>query len=237
MNFSCKELKRQARDTLNRRYGLPMEAFVVMQLIIFLILCPFQYSLQNNPNTQKAVIYYLAWMITFLLSGIFNGGLIRIHLSMARGKDVKFTDLFYYFGKTPDRLIQSQLLYLLMALGTAIPAIICAVPMARYDSLMWKVLFGIAVLAAVAGMCVLYLSFGFALYFLVDQEDLKVTHAFLESQNHMKGNLGRLLYMNLSFLGMYLLCFLSFGIGLLWISPYMAQTQTAFYRNLIKEVS
>ena len=53
----------------------------------------------------------------------------------------------------------------------------------------------------------------------------------------MKGNRGRLLYIAFSFIGMALLGLLSFGIGFLWIYPYISQTIAVFYRNIIGEVS
>ena len=41
--------------------------------------------------------------------------------------------------------------------------------------------------------------------------------------------------MDLSFIGWALLCILSFGIGILWLSPYMLTSQTIFYEELRNE--
>ena len=48
----------------------------------------------------------------------------------------------------------------------------------------------------------------------------------------MEGNKLRLLYLQLIFLGFYLLAVLSCGIGLLWLMPYMQQTMVSFYLDV-----
>lgn len=85
--------------------------------------------------------------------------------------------------------------------------------------------------------CFLTLSFNLVYYFLVDNETIGTMTAFRLSWEHMKGNRGRLLYIWLSFMGMALLGLLSFGIGFLWVTPYISQTIAVFYRNIIGEVS
>jgi len=50
----------------------------------------------------------------------------------------------------------------------------------------------------------------------------------------MKGYKGKLFVLNLSFFGWALLCSLTFGIGYLWLVPYMRSTETAFYLELSK---
>ena len=49
----------------------------------------------------------------------------------------------------------------------------------------------------------------------------------------MKGNRKRLFLLELSFLPLMLLCILSFGIGFLWLEPYMQMTYTHFFLDLM----
>ena len=49
----------------------------------------------------------------------------------------------------------------------------------------------------------------------------------------MKGKKLRLLYLEFSFLPLLLLSILSFGIGLLWLQPYMQMTYTFFFLDLM----
>lgn len=237
MNLSCKELKRQARETLNERYGLPMGTYVASELIVLAITFPFHYVYQANPDTLRSVIYHLAIFIISLISTVLSCGLIRIHLDMARGKEKKFADLFYYFGKKPDRLILAQLLRMFIWFVLAIPAACCMICYLVFHSGIWMGLTVVSGIAAVAAICYVSLSFGLVFYFLADNETIGITAAFRLSIEHMKGNKGRLLYIWLSFIGMALLGLFSFGIGFLWVCPYMSQTVAVFYRNMIGEVS
>lgn len=237
MNLSCKELKRQARETLNGRYGLPMGTFVVTELIVTAAVFPFQYSYQRNPGTLQTVTYTLAAFIVSLLSAVLSCGLIRIHLDMARGKERNFMDLFYYFRQRPDRLILAQLALSLIIFAAMIPVGICMVFYILNPTGFWLALWIAVIFATAVLLCFISLSFGLVYYFLADNESIGVIDAFRLSLTHMKGNRGRLLYMHLSFIGMAVLSLLSLGIGYLWVSPYITQSNAAFYRNIIGEVS
>lgn len=57
------------------------------------------------------------------------------------------------------------------------------------------------------------------------------------TRNMMHTHRRRFLYLQLSFLGMFLLAGLSFGIGLLWVQPYLVQTTTLFYLDLKGELN
>ena len=54
MKLSSKELKQRAREILTGRYGLPMMAFVLMELLVLLLNAPFQPSLQQ-PDRKSVV--------------------------------------------------------------------------------------------------------------------------------------------------------------------------------------
>ncbi|MCM1256476.1 MAG: DUF975 family protein [Roseburia sp.] len=237
MNLSCKELKRQARETLNGRYGLPMGTYVTAGLIVLAVTFPFNYSYQKNPDVLQSVIYSLATVIISLLSIVLSCGIIRIQLDMARGKEKTFADLFYYFGKRPDRLIFAQLLMILIFFVAMIPVTACAICSVLFYSKALLTLTVILTVATTVLICYLSLTFGLIYFFLVDNETIGVIAAYRLSLAHMRGNRGRLLYIRLSFIGMELLCLFSFGIGVLWIAPYINQTVVAFYRNTIGEVS
>ena len=58
-----------------------------------------------------------------------------------------------------------------------------------------------------------------------------------QSKNLMRGNKWRLFLLYLSFLGWLIFSVLTFGIGLLWIIPYITQTLVWFYLAFIPETS
>ena len=49
----------------------------------------------------------------------------------------------------------------------------------------------------------------------------------------MKGNRSKYFLLILSFFGWTILSILTFGIGLLWLMPYMQVTTVCFYEHLI----
>ncbi len=56
-----------------------------------------------------------------------------------------------------------------------------------------------------------------------------------ESKSLMKGHKLDLFLLWLSFIGWVILAILTFGIGFLWLSPYMGTTTSHFYRYISKD--
>ena len=63
-----------------------------------------------------------------------------------------------------------------------------------------------------------------------------IIQALKESVRIMRGKKGKLFYLQLSFIGIYLLGAIACGIGLLWVIPYMQVTMANFYRKITGEV-
>ncbi|MEG0549994.1 MAG: DUF975 family protein [Vagococcus sp.] len=68
-----------------------------------------------------------------------------------------------------------------------------------------------------------------------DVRSMGATTFITESRSLMKGHKGRLFWIDLSFIGWYLLGFMTFGIAMLWVNPYMSATKAAFYNDLAKD--
>ena len=56
--------------------------------------------------------------------------------------------------------------------------------------------------------------------------------ASTRSREMMKGHKFDLFYLYLSFIGWFLLSFLTLGIGFIWLIPYMNTAQAAFYEDV-----
>lgn len=100
MKLTSKELKRQARESLTGHYGVPMAAFILIQLISFVANSPFQLSVQSRPNTFQIVIFLLASAIIALLASILHCGLIHIHLNRSKAKEMQGNRHLLFFHKT-----------------------------------------------------------------------------------------------------------------------------------------
>ena len=79
-------------------------------------------------------------------------------------------------------------------------------------------------------------SFAYALtpYILIDNPELGPNEARLKSIELMRGYKGKLFGLWLSFIGWFLLCILSLGIGFIWLTPYIKTSFAAFYRDRIE---
>lgn len=78
-----------------------------------------------------------------------------------------------------------------------------------------------------------YYSLSFVI--LADKPELTAKEAVEESRKLMTGNRGKLFVLQLSFFGWALLSVLSFGIGLLWLLPYIQFATFAFYKKLSED--
>lgn len=236
MKLTSRELKRQARGTLTGRYGIPMAAFVIFQLIVMAISFPFNLSILN-PAVSQIIIHTLASVIISLISTVFNCGLISMHLKLSRGKEIRISDLFVFFSNHPDRFILSALVMRGMFLLISIPAIIGTILAVKTNSA--PAYFLMAGIWSLTMVPILILSFSYHLVYilLADRPDVEWISAFRESRNLMSGHKGRAFYISLSFIGMSFLCLFSLGIGFLWVSPYMTQTQIKFYQDIIHETA
>ena len=78
------------------------------------------------------------------------------------------------------------------------------------------------------------LSYSMAFFILRDNPGMGAMDAITASRKMMNGYKGQLFCLYLSFIGWALLCLLTFGIGYLWLCPYMFLSMTNFYENLKK---
>ncbi|MBO8475254.1 MAG: DUF975 family protein [Bacteroidetes bacterium] len=72
-------------------------------------------------------------------------------------------------------------------------------------------------------------------YILVDRPDLSANQAINLSCKMMSGHKFDLFYLQLSFIGWAILCLFTLGIGFLWLLPYYATAQAAFYQDVKSE--
>lgn len=77
-------------------------------------------------------------------------------------------------------------------------------------------------------------SFYYQLSMLIamDNADMSSKDAVLKSQELMTGNRGKLFCLQFSFIGWSILATITFGIGFLWLLPYIQFAIIAFYKHL-----
>ncbi len=80
------------------------------------------------------------------------------------------------------------------------------------------------------------LSYSMTPYILRDRPDLQNNSAIELSMDMMQGHKADLFWLYLSFLGWFILCCFTFGIGFFWLEPYVSASMAAFYDDLKADV-
>ena len=69
-------------------------------------------------------------------------------------------------------------------------------------------------------------------YILAENPGISTKDAFALTKKMMRGNKFRLFKLNLSFIGWYILSFFTFGIGTLFLLPYVDAAKAEFYQEV-----
>ena len=168
---------------------------------------------------------------------ILTCGQLRLHLNIATRQPYQCSDIFFSFRAHPQKIVGAYLLLMLYMIPAVLPGgILLALALSLFANS--APITGLAVIVLLAGMIIdirIALQCSLVFFMLVDNPDAPIRSTFRRSKELMEGNKLRLLYLQLSFIGFYLLAVLSCGIGLLWLMPYMQQTLTHFYLDVTSE--
>lgn len=231
--LSSKELKQQAKDSLRGRWGQAVLLNLIPTLIeiaiIFLIAVPtvsLVANLYNDPTAIQDMVNNTGngtnsggGFISSIISALFMSGISWTYLDILRGNKSQiepFKDAFRGFSG-------------LFILGIILLAILIAV-----FTTLWTFLLIIPGIIKSYSYSQSY----FIYYDIVTDTGKKpgVLDTITASRKLMDGYKGKLFWLDLTFIGWHILAMLTFGIGYLWLSPYIAATKAAFYNELPKEI-
>ena len=134
-----------------------------------------------------------------------------------------YGDVFFsLWAPTQDaRLLQNIFNYGFKYYGRAIGGMLLVVVF----TFLWSLLF------VIPGIVKGY-SYALTPYILIDDPQISIRDAVRKSQRMMSGQKFNLFYLQLSFIGWWILSIMTGGIGFLWLIPYYTTSMAAFYRNL-----
>lgn len=164
-------------------------------------------------------LYALIWLVymlveslatslvgsSIIVTGAFTLGLAMISLRVVRRQDIEVEMLFDGFRDFVRSLVASLLILvyvILWSLLLIVPGIIAA------------------------------LSYSMTYYILADNPDVTASEAINMSKRMMFGHKTDLFWLYLSFIGWAILCLFTFGIGFLWLLPYIQTSTAIFYENI-----
>ena len=230
------KLKKSARAALIGNYGTLIAVHVLIALSSFVLTAVFD----NAGIARSPVPAAIARIIIFLLTLMLQAGTVYLYLEIARGNRPGVKDMFYFSSRQPDRIILISVFVSLRALLNACPAIIPGFVLrslsrtGRYSRPLMMagiILSGIAALALALPVLLDYAPV-FCIY--TDHPEQSVREDLEQSRQMMRGY--RLFYLRLllSFLGLYLLSLLTFGIASFWLDPYLSETAAQFYLRRLR---
>jgi len=150
-------------------------------------------------------IPYVGTGLTLILAGPLYLGFSYYFLNFKRGNNPKLEDLFSGF----KNLGGSVSLYFIMLIFILLWSLLLLIP------------------GIIAGI-----RYSMSFYALCDNPDSGAMNALNKSKELMKGNKMQLFLLWLSFLGWAVCCIFTFGIGFLWLIPYMTVSMVNFYEEM-----
>lgn len=247
MRRTSAELRKQAKQALSGRYGTACGGILLASLFMIIVSLAILFAwlvigaVTFRPET--ALIFGPLLTVCFAAIGFFvmlgfMTGEIKICLRICTGEESELADLFFGLTHHPLRfgllwlifyltvmLIHAALNFLLqLGLPDMVPFNRKLLLLAGAENL---------VLLMVVGL--LGMRFLFNLIALVDHPELTVMECICYCNELMTGNVSRLLRLWPGFAGMMLLGYTSFGIGFVWIIPYLISVMICFYLDLKEE--
>lgn len=163
-------------------------------------------NVELTNSTEGSMIGVGLNIIGLLVYGSLQVGVSRFSLKLARkDESVQFNDLFSGFDVFLKSLLMNFIIWICVFIGTiffVIPGIIVGI------------------------------MFSQANYILAENPEKSALECIKESARIMKGHKFDYFVLELSFIGWFMLCVLSFGIGFLWLVPYFEITLTNFYLKI-----
>jgi uncharacterized membrane protein len=232
------DLKEQALATLRGKWG----SFVGLTFIYILlyVLASFmpQYGTIFMGSSFKtlAVVMTIIGGIVCILFVPMQYGYYIAHLNASRQDlPADIGDLFCGYRRFADVFV-TLLLQFLAIFAALLPYIIFYIVMIVKGLFFTHTFLNstIAILLMIPGL-ILGLAYTLVPFILHDRPELNPISVLRESRMMMYGHKWELFLLILSFFGWLILALFTFGIGLLWLAPYMSMTIVKFYEQLRAE--
>lgn len=232
-NKSSSTLKELSRGQLFGHYGVLISAILIVELSSFGILS-FTDSLTDSNTLFGNLLYYSISLLVQLICGIFALGSSKMYLSLCSNRPFSLNDLFYGFRSHPDKIIMIQLYILGTVLCCLLPGL--ALYLIYYFTTAIFLIPLIALIATIGFivMCIRLLDLSQCYYIMLDFPDFSSKQVISMSVKVMKGYRGKLFYIYASYIPLIMLGVISFGLGMLWVLPYIYAVNTNFYLDLMQ---
>ena len=233
MREQSARLKGRARTALLGNYTPIIVSFIILLLLFLLASYPFNYSLLISQRNSAIIIYIIANILIMLVLYEFLIGLIYMTMKIARGEQAYVRDLLFAFRNRPDRFIPVFIIRELVFFICLLPSYALMFISVSYSNLLWLNLARIilTLLGVMVGLLITAF-FSFTELILIEDSSIRGSEGLKFSRDMLRGHIGQLIYILISFIGYYILSIISFNIGFLWTIPYSLETLVQYYYDL-----
>lgn len=241
------DFRAEARRKLAGKWGKGACIMLAFLLVTFVI----NFIIGLLPDSYE----WLGQIIDIVINVPLSFGILYAFLKLYKDENVGAFDFFKLgfnnFGKSWSITFNIFLKMIVPAIVIIISYILIAVGISLYSTSLFVTYSTSAVngyvFIAIIGFILLIASsiwattkyYFYQLAFLIsmENEDMSAKNVVEESQKTMTGKRAGLFWLQLSFIGWAILGAISFGIGFLWIIPYVQCATIAFYKYAIGDSS
>lgn len=231
--LSSAALKYQAKERLTGHYGIVIGGSIIINMISNTLSSWITLLLPANSPVTLLITLAVSFLVS-ILAGILNVGLMLIFMKLSFGTTPYLSDLFYGFSH-----IQTALGVSLAVSVVSLPlSLSYTVPVAFYSltrNELWLYLMFLCIAAALVIYIPLSLTLSQCYFLMLDYPDKTAGEIIRLSCQVTKGHRLRLFYLQVTFLPLLLLGYLSL-VGVLWVNAYIYMTMTQFYFDIMKPV-
>lgn len=231
-HLTSAQLKSRAKGQLLGKYGTLIPVVIIVQIIVSVLTFMTTFALDTR-TIPGLVLQFLIEILIQLFAGIFVAGQAYLYLKVSCGGNINVSDVFYGFTHHPDKAILIQLFQLLLGLAFFVPFIIFFIIWSITDAAILVLFLSITFCIGLVGCTVLSLMYSQSFFVLLDFPEFSAIECMRFSRRIMKGSKARRFYLEISFVPLYLLGFLTCCIGLLFLFPYINATYSNFYLELM----
>ena len=261
MMCSAYTLRSRAREALQGRWGTAVIVGLLASLLMSGLggMSGADTAGQTSGLQQMEAANQFMWMIgsvslvlsilVLIIGGAVEMGYVRFNLALVDGQSVRIGMLFCCMDRIWAGIrivLWRSLMLFLWALPSAVVITVAAylaapaIPQETLNAMiddpavMMSVVLQFLPLFLIACIPVIIASYRYMLmpYLMAEHPEIGAREAMRLSKQMMRGVKGNAFGLRFSFLGWELLCLLTFGIGFLWLQPYIAAADAAFYREL-----
>lgn len=235
------DFRKEARLKLTGKWGKAVCIVLASLLVSFAI------SFVQGLLPETGIIAFIASVAVYAIEIPLTFGILYAFFKLFYGEEVKafsfwtlgFNNFKKSWGITLRTLLKLIVPFILMVVSylLIIGGSITAMSSASVDSLSaagsgFLIIIGIALfIVSAIWFTVKSYYYSLAEYIAFDNPNLTPNECVLKSQELMTNRRGKLFCLQLSFIGWAILATFTFGIGFLWLVPYIQMATIAFYDN------